>query len=129
MNAKNLSLSGLAGAVTNFLLGWIFYGKLFYDSFPQPEESTNNLLLIFLGCLVFSLFIAFIFIQWAQIKTFATWAKGGAIIGLFMGVNYNIWAVIMDNRDLQTFLLDTALSVVLTALTGAVIGWIVGKLS
>lgn len=129
MNVKKLSISGLAGAIINFLLGWLFYGTLFYDSFPQPEESTNNMLLIFLGCLVFSLFVAYIFIQWAEIKTFATGAKAGAIIGLFMGVNYNIWAVIMESRDLQTFLLDSALSVVLTALTGAVIGLVIGKLS
>lgn len=128
MNVKNLTISGLVGAVVNFLLGWLFYGMLFRDSFPQPEENTNTMLLIFVACLVFSFFIAYIYMQWAQIKTMATGAKAGAIIGLFLGLNYNIWAVIMENRDMQTFLLDTAMSVVMTAITGAVIAMVIGKL-
>ena len=129
MNVKNLTISGLVGAIVNFLLGWLFYGTLLKDSFPQPEESTNNLILIFVSCLVFSLFIAYIYMQWAQIKTMATGAKAGAIIGLFLGLNYNIWAIIMENREMQVFLLDTALSVIMTAITGAAIGMMLGKLS
>ena len=128
MNVKNVSISGLVGGIVNFLLGWVFYGMLFKDSFPQPEESTNTMLLIFLGCLTFALFIAYIYTQWAQIKTLATGAKAGAIIGLFLGLNWNIWAVIMNDRTLETLLLDTAITVVMTAITGAAIGMVLGKL-
>lgn len=128
MNLKNLSISGLAGAVVNFLLGWLIYGIIFADTFPQPEEGTNNLILIFVACLVFSLFIAYIYSHWAQIKTMATGAKAGAIIGLFLGLNWNIWGIIMGKGDLQMLLLDTVLSVVMTAITGAVIGMVLGKL-
>ena len=128
MNVKNLSLSGLAGAVVNFLLGWLVYGILLKDMFKQPEESTNNMILIFVACLVISLFIAYIFLQWAQIKTLKTGAKAGAIIGFFMGLNYNIWVMIMDGRDLQTLAIDVVVTVVTTAITGAVIGLTIGKL-
>lgn len=128
MNVKNVSVSGLVGGIVNFLLGWLFYGMLFYDSFNQPEEGSNTLLLIFLGCLVYSLFIAYIYSQWAQIKTLATGAKAGAVIGLFMGLNWNIWAIIMENRAMDLFLLDVAISVVMTAITGAAIGMVLGKL-
>ena len=128
MNVKNLSLSGLAGAVINFLLGWLVYGILLKDMFKQPEESTIIMILIFVACLVISLFIAYIFLQWAQIKTLKTGAKAGAIIGFFMGLNYNIWVMIMDGRDLQTLAIDVVVTVVTTAITGAVIGLTIGKL-
>ena len=41
MNVKNVSVSGLVGGIVNFLLGWLFYGMLFKDSFPQPEETSK----------------------------------------------------------------------------------------
>lgn len=128
MNLKNLTLSGLAGAVVNFHLGWLVYGIIFMDSFPQPEEGTNNMVLIFLACLVMSLFLAYIYMQWAQIKTMGTGAKAGAIIGLFLGLNWNLWTMVMETRDIQTVILDVVLTVVMTAITGAVIGMVLGKL-
>ena len=39
MKTKNFLGSGVAGGITNFLLGWVFYGTLFKDYFPAPEES------------------------------------------------------------------------------------------
>lgn len=129
MNLKTVSVSGIVGAIVNFLLGWLFYGILFMDSFSQPEEGTNSMLLIFLACLVFSLFIAYIYTQWAQIKTASTGAKAGAIIGFFLGLNYNIWALLMEDRTMQTFILDVAISIIMTAITGAIIGMVIGKLS
>ena len=129
MNLKIVSVSGIVGAIVNFLLGWLFYGILFMDSFKQPEESSTNMLLIFVACLVFAAFIAYIFDKWAQISTAATGAKAGAVIGFFLGLNYNIWAVIMEGREMQPFLLDVVLSIVITAITGAVIALVIGKMS
>jgi len=129
MNLKSVSVSGIVGAIVNFLLGWLFYGMLFKDSFDQPEENSTNMLLIFVACLVFALFIAYIFDKWAQISTAATGAKAGAVIGFFLGLNYNIWAVIMEGREMQPFILDVVLSIVMTAITGAVIALVIGKMS
>ena len=129
MNLKNVSLSGLAGAIVNYLLGWLFYGMLFKDNFPQPEESSESLLLIFLGCLTFGLFVTYIFNHWAQIKTLSTGAKAGAIIGLFLGLYWNFFNMAMDTSiTVQMFLLDMALTIVMSAITGAVIGLVLGKL-
>ena len=134
MNVKNVSVSGIVGAIVNFLLGWLFYGMLFKDSYPQPDESegSNSLIFIFLGCLVFSLFIAYIYDKWAQINTLATGAKAGAIIGLFMGLCYNLFSLAMSDEcrewTMQLAVLDTAINIVMTAITGAVIGMVLGKL-
>lgn len=129
MNVKNVSVSGLVGGIVNFLLGWLFYGMLFIDSFPQPEESSNTMVMIFLGCLTYALFIAYIYSQWAQIKTLATGAKAGAVIGLFTGLYFNFFNLAMNPEGtMQMAILDTAITIVMTAITGAVIGMILGKL-
>ena len=129
MSVKNVSISGIVGAVVNFLLGWLFYGLLFKNNFEQPTESSENLIFIFLGCLVFALFIAYIYAHWAQIKTASTGAKAGAIIGFFTGLYFNFFNMAMNSdATFQTMLLDVVLTIVMTGITGAFIGLILGKL-
>ena len=83
MKTKNFIGSGIAGGIANFFLGWLFYGIIFKDSFPQPDESSNAMILIALGSITFGLFIAYIFTKWAQISTVSSGAKAGAVIGFF----------------------------------------------
>lgn len=129
MKTKNFLISGIAGGITDFLLGWLIYGMIFKDSFEQPEEGTTPLLLIFLGCLTFGLFIAFIFTKWAQISTAATGAKAGAIIGLFTALFWNFFNCAMDSSvEMQTVAMDVAISIVMAAIVGAVVGAVNGKL-
>jgi len=129
MKTKTFLISGIVGGIVNFLLGWLFYGILFAKVFPQPEESSETMLFIFLGCLTFGLFVSYIYNQWAQISTAKTGAKAGAIIGLFTGLFFNLFGLAMQPE--QTFelaALDTGISVIMTAIIGAVIGTVNGKL-
>ncbi|MEO6347560.1 MAG: hypothetical protein ABIO60_06580 [Aquaticitalea sp.] len=129
MKTKNFLVSGVAGCIADYLLGWLFYGVLFTDFFPQPEESSNAMLMIFLGCLAFGLFMAYIFTKWAQITTALTGAKAGAIIALFLALYVNFFQLAMNSEaSLQMFALDVALSVVMGAIVGAVIAAVNGKL-
>ena len=129
MKTKNFLISGISGGIVNFLLGWLFYGLLFVESFPQPEESSNTLIMIFLGCLTFGLFLAYIFTNWAQITTVSTGAKAGAIIGIFMGLYFNFFNMAMNTEATnQLFALDVGISIIMTAITGAIIALINGKL-
>ncbi len=130
MKTKNFLVSGLVGGIVDFLLGWLFYGMIFKDFFPQPdEENSNALIFIFIGCLIFALFIAYIYTRWAQISTAATGAKAGAIIGLFVSLFYNFFNMAMDtSATVQMIALDVAISIVMTAIIGAVIGAVNGKL-
>ncbi|MGM5470884.1 hypothetical protein ACS386_11460 [Flavobacteriaceae bacterium LMO-SS05] len=129
MKTKNFLVAGLAGGVADFLLGWLFYGIIFKDSFPQPEESSNAMIMIFLGCMTFGLFLAYIYTKWAQITTAATGAKAGAVIGLFMGLFFNFFNMAMiPDTTMQAFALDVAISIVMAAIIGAVIGVVNGKL-
>lgn len=129
MKTKNFLVAGLAGGVADFLLGWLFYGMIFKDSFPQPEESSNSMVMIFLGCITFGLFMAYIFIKWANISTAATGAKAGAIISFFISLAMNFFNMAMDSTSsFQTFALDVAIATVMGAIIGAIIGVVNGKL-
>jgi hypothetical protein len=129
MKTKNFLVSGIAGGIADFLLGWLFYGMIFIDSFPQPEEGNNSMVMIFLGCLTFGLFMAYIFTKWAQITTASTGAKAGATISLFIALAMNFFNLAMDSSStMQTAALDVAIAVVMGAIIGAVIGVVNGKL-
>lgn len=129
MSTKNFLVSGIVGGIVNFLLGWLFYGILFASVFPQPEQSSSTMLYIFLGCATFGLFIAYIYAKWAQISTLSTGASAGAIIGLFTGLFFNFFNMAMNSEaDLQLAALDVGISIVMTAITGAVIAAILGKM-
>ncbi|MEZ4796517.1 MAG: DUF1761 domain-containing protein [Flavobacteriaceae bacterium] len=129
MKTKNFLVSGLAGGIADFLLGWLFYGLIFKDAFPQPEENSNTMVMIFLGCLTFGLFVAYIFTKWAQITTALTGAKSGAVIGFFIALFYNFFNMAMDSSmSFQTMALDVAISIVMAAIVGAIVGLVNGKL-
>ena len=123
MKTKNFLVSGIVGGIVDFLLGWLFYGIIFINTFPQPEESSNAMLFIFLGCLTFGLFVSYIFTKWAQITTAITGAKAGAIIGLFIGLFYNFFNLAMNaTTSMKLATLDVAISVVMSCVIGAVNG-------
>jgi hypothetical protein len=129
MKTKNFIVSGLAGGIADFFLGWLFYGIIFKDSFPQPDESSNYMIPIFLGCITFGLFLSYIYVKWAQISTAITGAKSGALIGLFMGLYMNFFNMAMSSGTaIETLALDVVISIVMTAIIGAIIGAVNGKL-
>ena len=129
MKTKNFLAAGIIGGIVDFLLGWLFYGIIFINTFPQPKESSQTMIFIFLGCLTFGLFVSYIYTQWAQISTATTGAKAGAIIGLFVGLFFNFFNMAMGpEATLQLAALDVVISVVMTAIIGAVVGLVNGKM-
>ena len=129
MKTKNFLVAGIVGGIVDFLLGWLFYGTLFKDTFPQPEESSQTMLFIFLGCLAFGLFISYIYNQWAQISTFATGAKAGIVIGIFMGLIFNLFGMAMNpDATFQLAALDVGISIVLATVVGGFVGLVNGKM-
>ncbi len=129
MKTKNFLVSGIVAGIVYFLLGWLFYGILFKDFFPeQPDETTQTMLMIFLGCLTYGLFLAYIFTKWAQISTATTGLKAGAVIGLFIALFYNFFNMAMvSGATYEMFAMDTAITIVSTAIIGAIAGVINGK--
>lgn len=129
MKTKNFLVAGIVGGIVDFLLGWLFYGIIFIDTFPQPEESSQTMIFIFLGCLTFSLFVSYIYNRWAQISTAISGAKAGAIIGIFIGLFFNFFNLAMNTEGtIELAALDVVITIIMTSIIGAVIGYINGKL-
>lgn len=129
MKTKNFLVSGIVGGIVYYLLGWLFYGILLKDFFPQPEMTSNTMIFILLGCLTYGLFIAYLFTKWAQISTAASGASAGAVIGLFIGLFFNFFNIaMMPEATYEMAALDLLVTIVSTAIIGAIIGSINGKL-
>lgn len=129
MKTKNFLAAGIAGGIVNFLLGWLFFGIIFKDTFPQPDESANSMLLIALGSLTFGLFIAYIFVKWAQISTVTTGFKAGAVIGFFTELTFDFFYMAMNpDATFQLAALDVVLTIVIGAVVGAIIAVVNGKM-
>ena len=130
MNSKTFLIAGIVGGIVNWLLGWLFYGILFADFFTQPKDSIKTMVCILLGCLTFGLFISYIYNRWAQISTAKTGAKYGAIIGIFMGLIANFFNIpFIKGLTYAVIATDISITVVMTVITGAVIGVLSGKLN
>lgn len=129
MKIKNFLVSGLVGGIVYYLLGWLFYGILFSNFFPQPEENMQMMILILLGCLTYGFFLAYVFLKWAQIITAAAGVKAGAIIGLWLGLFFNFFNMAMNSEfTYELFAMELVITIVSSAIVGAVIGAINGKL-
>jgi len=126
MNVKNFLVSGVVGGIVNFLLGWVFYGMLFKDIYPEGENM--NLLFTFLGCLTSGLFIAYIFTKWAGITNPVTGIKAGAVIGFFTSLSMNLFMYSNRTVNYQNMALDVIITIVISAFMGAIIAFVNGKM-
>lgn len=128
MNTKTFLVAGLVGGIINWLLVWLTYGIILADSFPQPNKNTSSLTYVFFGCLTVGFFLSYFYNRWAQISTISTGARAGAFFGLFLALSYGFFKMAMDTSiTTEQFTLDIAVSICITATTGAVIGFINNK--
>ena len=125
MNTKSFLLSCIAGTIVCFLLGWLFYGTLFTDVYPQNDEEC--MLFIFLGCLFYAFTFALIFNRWAQISTFSSGVKAGFLIGLLWSLSMNFFMYATKESIDSNFLILIAIDAVSAAIMGGVIAVVIGK--
>ncbi|MBL7843134.1 MAG: hypothetical protein JNK44_04655 [Cyclobacteriaceae bacterium] len=72
--------------------------------------------------------IVYIFGKWANITTFSGGFSAGLIIGLILGFAVNLsWYGTMNITNLTAALVDPFVSGVMMAITGGVIGWVLGR--
>ncbi|MCC6754063.1 MAG: hypothetical protein IT266_08790 [Saprospiraceae bacterium] len=136
MDTRTL-ISGLLGGIVYWLLGALFYafllGKLLESLSGSatgvsraPEEMVWWSLV--LGNLFMGLGLAYILNNWAKISTLLAGAKAGALIGLLLTLGFDlIWFSSTNLIQLPGVFLDVATFTVMSALSGAVIGWWLGR--
>ena len=140
MSTKSLLLATLGGAVVTFLLGYLIYGNLMAGFFENNMGSATGVIIdpanfgagnfihIFLGHVAMALLLALIFGRWANISTFSTGLKAGAVIGLLMGAYYDLIGLGTANILTPTSAIaDIVISGIMTAIGGGVVAWILGK--
>ncbi|MBX2957834.1 MAG: hypothetical protein KF846_16835 [Cyclobacteriaceae bacterium] len=137
MDAKKRILATLAGFVVFFLLGWLFYGILLMDfnaansgtaSGVMREETEMVWWALILGNLFQAYLLVYIFGKWANITTVSGGFSAGLIIGLILGFAVNLsWYGTMNITNLTAALVDPFVSGVMMAITGGVIGWVLGR--
>jgi hypothetical protein len=125
MNMKNFLLAGVAGGITDFLLGWLLYGMLFHEYFGGGEP---NLGLIAAGCLSFGFLMSYIYVGLAGIASFAGGMKAGAIIGIISGLMRNFFQWSMESTvNWEQFAVDVVISIIMGAVVGGVVGAVNGS--
>jgi hypothetical protein len=126
MNLKKFLFAGIVGGIVDFLLGWLFYGILFKNSFPS--NGIENLYLIFFGCMTFGFMLAFIYAIGAHVSKCIPGMKYGAFFGLLLALytNFFMYAT-AETINYPMVALDIAISVLLGTIVGSVVAVVNGK--
>lgn len=122
-------LATLAGGLVYFLLGWVMYGMLLADVFVTPESITKEFVVwsMFLSCIIWALLLAIIQERWANARSFSTGAVVGGVVGFLSSAAVDFGMYSMYNfMTIQGSLGDMVVNGILSAITGGVIGLILG---
>ena len=134
---KKLPLATIAGAVAQFLLGWLVYGIILakfmetntnhFEGLMKDMNSGSFMVLIFCSGLVMSFMIAAIFQRWAKIKTFFNGFIGGLWLGFLLSLSYDLYFLAaMNLMSVGGTIVDIITSSITTGIVGGIIGWILG---
>lgn len=134
MKSNKILIGGLIGGVTSFLLGWIIYGVLLKDAMTSPiaglmKPETEMVWWAMIGsCLAQGYLLSYVFGKWANITTLVGGATAGATLGLLIALSYDLGFYAMSNMfTMGTMVMDVAMSTVMNAAVGAVVGWWLGR--
>jgi hypothetical protein len=133
MDAKKFLIATLAGGITLFAAGALFYGVLLKDfmaanSAPGFMKEVPDMPLLILGELFIAAFLTLILSRWQGITSFASGAKAGALLGLLFALGLNLVFYATSNMMEAVMIpADTAVNAVRMGLAGGVIGLVLGR--
>ncbi len=130
---KNKVLAILGGTIALFGLGYLIYVVLGFNA--QNGAGVDavftklDLPPIIIMEVLYATLITIIFSRWAQIKTFATGAQAGLIIGALIGCcsTLELFATTTGLTDLTGVITAAITFGVRFAVAGGVIGWLLGR--
>lgn len=134
MNSNKIIISGIAGGVAYFLLGWLIYGIVLSDFMAangnqcimRPMEQMIWWAMI-VSNIAGGLLLAFI-LSWANCSSVASGVRIGAIIGLLLGISIDLSFYSMSTLYLNMtgVIVDIAVTVFMMAAIAAVVAWVMG---
>ena len=138
MDTKKFLIGTLAGGIVYFLLGFIVYALLL-DSFFEAHSGTATGVEktiemqywpLFVGDLAQAALLSYIFIKWANIKTFSAGLSAGLVIGFLMTLGHYLIQYDTTNiMDITGTIAEVAAYSIMTAIVGGVVGAVIGMRS
>lgn len=132
MNTQKFLLSGIAGGIVAFFLGYLIYGLLLADFFAQNAGTAMGLMrannemvwwALISGNLLFGLLYSYVFNKWANIQTMGSGAGAGWVVGLLMTAATDLTMYATTHISTLTgTLVDIVSGSVMAAIVGAVVG-------
>jgi hypothetical protein len=125
MNSQKFFLGGIVGGIVFFLLGWVFFGMLFKDIFPQPTNMIWWALI--LGNLVLGFLLAYILGK-AGASSVGVGASIGFVIGLMLSVGVSLieYATAVEPMSTKAMAAHVGSITVMWTIAGAIVGWVRG---
>ena len=129
---KNKILAVLGGTVALFGLGYLIYVVMGFHALTGDGVSSVftklDVPIIILMEVLYATLITIIFSRWVQIKTFATGAQAGFIIGAFLGGCQTLEVLATsDLTDLSGVIIGAVTFGIRFAVAGGVIGYLLGR--
>ena len=135
MNTNKIIIGGIVGGVALFFLGWLIYGMLLMDYMNansntcamRPEEDFVWWAMI-LSNIISGLFIALVF-SWAGVKTVMKGAQTAALVAFMVAlfVDLSMYSMSESFSGLTAVGIDVAAFVVMFAIAGAIMAWVMNR--
>ena|SRR5689334_8881829 len=130
MNSQKFVVGGIVGGVLYFLLGYVFYGLLLKSFMDSNGMAVNMETITWWAMIVGSLASGFLLtyvLSKAGVATAGGGAGTGFIVGLLMSLSTDLLMYgIGHGMTLKGIAGDVAAAAVMTAIIGAVVGWVLG---
>jgi TRAP-type C4-dicarboxylate transport system permease large subunit len=133
MNWNKVLIGGLLGGVVYFFLGWLVWGILLKDMDSTPDsvalvDNNMHMWAMAVSCILWGMLLAYIFNRWAGIRSMAGGATAGATIALLTSLSHGLsMHATMNFYGVNHVLVDAIATTLVSAITGAVIGWFLGR--
>jgi uncharacterized membrane protein len=137
MNTKKFIIGTLAGGITFFFLGYLFYGMALASFFTQHTtnvsgamKSMNELVwwALILGNLAVGGLLTYVYLKLGNIGSFGSGASTGAAIGFFLSLSRDLIRYATENSfDITAVIVDVLVGIVMAAIAGGVIGALLGR--
>jgi|GEM_PF-497415 len=132
---KKILLSGLAGAVVMFLLGWLMFGLLMKDvmaeymvAFGDSMNTEPVMWAIVLANLIMGMLLAYLLYRFG-VTDFVGGIKASWVILLALFVWFDLWMFAsFKGMTGKLMAIDIISNMIIGLLGAGVVGWVLGKL-
>lgn len=134
MNTGKFLMGTLAGGLAFFFVGYLFYGLALNGFFASHSggamaKSMEEIVwwALILGNISSGALLSYIFLKWANVKSFAGGVSAAAAIGFFSTLSMDMLRFATTNTfDMTGALTNVVVGTVLTAICGGVVGAVLG---